>query len=537
MQIYKFFEYISIFEKDQFSNVGIIGDSGVGLYKKLIPELKTFGHETTNGLSFGGWGTKKLSEALSKYKDIHPEINLLFIKIGDNDGYNLKGASKFILKITNEVKRIFPNAQFIVVKGGWGWGGLKRFTTSTEPPEMVEYYKFWQNQGFKVTRLSQGLTSNSAEAHSLHPGIRAQAAEMEEYMRNIGGLQDSYMNTIVGSGENSIETIKELEGYYGTLQNSINQNQTLSVQSSGNYKYSSLIEAIQVGLEYLGYDLPRYGSDGYYGPETSESIQKFKKDFNISTPGTIFTPEDTLVLLNTLKSKGFNEKDLKNVWKKSTELSSKELAEISGDSNDMNFIYYLPHQQGPDGSVKLLLAYLGLGKLNRFTRANNAAFLRGNCHDTDVKNGIFQAISMDDDQTAAKLFLDYQRKLWAKKSKEAPIEIEKPKHENVKKILDSVPSTLPKQFIYTVCYIESGFNPESNRNNSDSSFKGLFQMKESSVEERIRKIFPDEKPDVYNPKHNAYAGIQNLEQGVSYLKSKITSDNLAKLGLSSQIVV
>ena len=36
-----------------------------------------------------------------------------------------------------------------------------------------------------------------------------------------------------------------------------------------------------MALVTLGYELPRFGVDGLYGPETAESIRKFKIDNNI----------------------------------------------------------------------------------------------------------------------------------------------------------------------------------------------------------------------------------------------------------------
>jgi N-acetyl-anhydromuramyl-L-alanine amidase AmpD len=49
----------------------------------------------------------------------------------------------------------------------------------------------------------------------------------------------------------------------------------------GAMDFQKNVESIQMALVTLGYELPRFGVDGLYGPETAESIRKFKIDNNI----------------------------------------------------------------------------------------------------------------------------------------------------------------------------------------------------------------------------------------------------------------
>ena len=39
-----------------------------------------------------------------------------------------------------------------------------------------------------------------------------------------------------------------------------------------------MVENIQIALKFLGYPLPQYGVDGYFGKETFDSIAKFNTD-------------------------------------------------------------------------------------------------------------------------------------------------------------------------------------------------------------------------------------------------------------------
>jgi peptidoglycan hydrolase-like protein with peptidoglycan-binding domain len=534
MRIYRYSDFLMVLEQNQISNVGMIGDSHVPIYKKLIPELKTFGEGTSTPLNVGGWNSKNLADGLTKYKESHPEINLIFIKIGDNDGgYNVNFVKKNIPDIKQQLTRIFPNAKFVVVKGSWGWGGLSKFTGNTEPKELVEYYKLWEQQGFEVTNLSQGFVPTDKEAHTAHAGFKSQAEEMKKIMQDMGDIEVFGEASPPSTGEPNVETIQNLEGYYGTLQNSINSKKTFNQQSPGNYEYSAEVEAIQVGLEFLGFELPQYGSDGYYGPETAESISNFKNVYNIDTPENVFSPEDTLVLLNALKGENFGQKDLENVWKQSYKMSAKSLSDAEGVSGgDMDFIFYLAHQQGQAGVIGLINAYLGIGELHPETKRKKgkygiAANLVANA--PSQKEAIQDAVYRGDDQSAAKLFLEYQQKIWREKSKSALSLINEPKNSDVKKAIDSVDTKLPKEFIYKVCFIESGFKP----NAGNDTYKGLFAMSEEGFNSYMKEKYPNEKPNIFDVSQNTRAGIANLEKGVSYIINKVGSENLAKLGITS----
>ena len=68
---------------------------------------------------------------------------------------------------------------------------------------------------------------------------------------------------------------KNLEEFYKTLEEFVDSDKSIEVQSSGSYTYSKLVEDIQLALVFLGYKLPTYGIDGYFGPETAAAIQKF----------------------------------------------------------------------------------------------------------------------------------------------------------------------------------------------------------------------------------------------------------------------
>jgi hypothetical protein len=53
-------------------------------------------------------------------------------------------------------------------------------------------------------------------------------------------------------------------------------------QKLGSMEYQKEVETTQIGLILLGYQLPKHGVDGLFGPETATAVNQFKKDNDIS---------------------------------------------------------------------------------------------------------------------------------------------------------------------------------------------------------------------------------------------------------------
>lgn len=73
-------------------------------------------------------------------------------------------------------------------------------------------------------------------------------------------------------------TDSEVEEFYKSLEEFASANKSIEIELSKNYTYSKIVENIQIALEFLGYDLPQYGVDGYFGPETARAIRDFNED-------------------------------------------------------------------------------------------------------------------------------------------------------------------------------------------------------------------------------------------------------------------
>lgn len=105
----------------------------------------------------------------------------------------------------------------------------------------------------------------------------------KKYVKNrIKSLQNIFEN----DDPKKADLIKRdnLQDFYNTL-GSIDE--PLFQQKYGNMQYQKSIEAVQIGLILLGYQLPRFGVDGLYGPETAQAVNKFKQDNKINDSGVL----------------------------------------------------------------------------------------------------------------------------------------------------------------------------------------------------------------------------------------------------------
>jgi len=112
--------------------------------------------------------------------------------------------------------------------------------------------------------------------------------------------------------------------FLSTLENFDNE---IGQQERGGYEFQKTVETFQIGLELLGYHLPRFGVDGLFGPETAGQLRKFKDDHEIEYKKQqkgIFDEETALKMYELLKDKNLTSKDIEKYLDQVIELEDYE---------------------------------------------------------------------------------------------------------------------------------------------------------------------------------------------------------------------
>ena len=167
---------------------------------------------------------------------------------------------------------------------------------------------------------------------------------------------------------------------------------------------------------------------------------------------------------------------------------------------------YVPHQQGGRGAAKLFLAAKGQYKLD----ADDISKLKKNMPSADPGFSIVNDPKKSSKEKSLAYFR-YWKKKWDAYSKEAKANVTK--HNDVKAGIDKVnPKFFTNDFLETVAWIESRFNPKAGAN---KTFKGLFQIGPDAMKD-LKKKFPDRK-------YTKLSSIpmdtkQNPQMGNDYLK-------------------
>lgn len=160
-------------EKEKGLKNIIIGDSQVpyvDMNTEKASRISQKGGESS--LWEGGKSVSWLISALKKYAK-SPEVENVIICIGTNGGFG-KYLRDDIPELFNQLEDKFPNADFYVVQGSWGWGGLKSITEK----EVREYYKKYKAQGATIIEPPIG----NIEPHGNKPVYKKIGIEIDKLL-------------------------------------------------------------------------------------------------------------------------------------------------------------------------------------------------------------------------------------------------------------------------------------------------------------------------------------------------------------------
>lgn len=157
---------------------------------------------------------------------------------------------------------------------------------------------------------------------------------IHEITYNQTTINEGYIDSLLSKAKDSLALQKkdissradyinpDVQDFFNTLEKAA-QTGGLRPQKYGSMTYQKEVEALQIALVLLGYDLPRFGIDGLYGPETAAAVNNFNKTLSESVEG----------LRSTLSSLGYDEKGAEltsggQVGNEITDITSKILTDF-----------------------------------------------------------------------------------------------------------------------------------------------------------------------------------------------------------------
>jgi uncharacterized protein (UPF0333 family) len=169
--IYSFAEKNTSSNKSKGKRAIIIGDSQTPFIAKQSEKVKMLGQIGGEDVLWkGGQNLNWLLNAVKKYP-VTKDVGYVVINIGTNGGFNIKDN---ILGLVNEIKRVFPNATLLGVKGSWGWGGNINKTEK----QVNDYYNEFAKLGVKIIPTPIG----AVEPHGDRPSYKKIGKELDSFI-------------------------------------------------------------------------------------------------------------------------------------------------------------------------------------------------------------------------------------------------------------------------------------------------------------------------------------------------------------------
>jgi len=543
----------------------VIGDSvagffeRAGLFRRKSKEGSAYGDEIQAGLWAKNISTENYLKMLTEYKEQHPEVVYIFLSLGIGDFYN---PTEDVLKNAKEVKKtlknIFPNCSkfFIIPGSGWGYnseqkgqypkwmwssGDIQKGVSLTEPTEIAEYYKeIWASIGMDIVPIKIGINKGKdgfAEPLSdKTPGMD----KLKSFIKDVASGKVQVQSEEV----QNIANVRGIDGegtreFYDILQDAINNNEVKVRQSADSYAYDPAVERAQIGLKFLGFDLPVHGADGLFGPETEKSVMGFKTKFDVPGETNIMDTNFFSALISRLREGGFKAEDIDRISKQTGDYQSgSETGGPIGDTDlgkgESTWVYWLSHNQGSAGAAELLK--VALGSKSEFSSNGKQWFMRGwggkSNHikgnvgnrgwDGEYKARIKAAYDQGNDQLVAKLFTEYQKKKFDQMLERGRRDL--PKHPDIKSILERYSKYFPLDFLAAVAGQESNFNPKSG----NARYKGLFALDPNS---NYAKKYGLNSANVHDPEKNTEVAVKFWGDNRREFNRMMSSNELAALGL------
>ena len=338
-------EFVRIL-KEKINQQSDISENHIRLKKKLIlsentGRLKKLLNEQENkAWSKGVWDN---GDGIETPKvTVNKSDNFLSVKYeGPETGFNLESAvlnpkdtihqlsNVFTFEVNKHLKDLFESGIFVKPN-------MKDIEMSKKP----KYFEIRVN--FEKVDENDALTRMDRRGGMGHIQLKGRA-EMEAKCKKYAGCDGvhtvksgniieyfiSYRNEPRDKSEEfypedeSSDVIKTLE--------KISTDEEKFKKGEKPYPKLEGVEVIQTALQFLGFSLPQWGVDGKFGPETEKAVMDFQEKISME-PNGIVDNDVIEKLLDEVKSKGFDKKDLEKIQKNKTETLDDSGEELISDN-------------------------------------------------------------------------------------------------------------------------------------------------------------------------------------------------------------
>ena len=307
----------TLIESETKLDVLFVGDSQTKNPDSYANKLIKSGIVTGKVIAENGLNTKKmLSKLISELKN--NKYDIISIMGGGNDGGSKTpdGAISNLTDMYEIVKN--SGAEIIAISNPTkiyvGQSDNKSYKNKKYPSndEIAEWVNNQSVSDFKINAnkltkhphyfLSDMVHLNS-EAHDYIKNLWLDTVDITKdisgnKIKDISGNKIKDINVSIG-GEESENLEKGLEmfdtdtinaeEFLNNIESLLDQGEDILIerQTEGSYSYNDSVEDLQIALILLGHQLPIYGIDGLFGPETESTVMSYQHSNGLNDDGII----------------------------------------------------------------------------------------------------------------------------------------------------------------------------------------------------------------------------------------------------------
>ena len=134
--------------------------------------------------------------------------------------------------------------------------------------------------------MKKTLTEELQRIHEITYGKQIVNEQFVDNLLNKIGLGKDKGGKKIDDPKKADLVTPDVADFYKSIENAAKSG-GLSQKSRGSIDYQKEVESLQIGLMILGYQLPKHGVDGLFGPETAAAVTEFKTKNSILSESSI----------------------------------------------------------------------------------------------------------------------------------------------------------------------------------------------------------------------------------------------------------